>query len=433
MLSFGMKYKFWKEFEQEMKVDLDIGRPSMLFEILVLSTPFAYTSSLKVIKEANLTKMNNPKICRQYFDKWNETGIWFKELERDLYRTEDRLMLDIYGKEGTAKSLYGGLSVNKKLDPSFHAGRIRNKQREIIQLIAEVHKEEHKGFKMLMRDENAREFGPDSWVSSEEIHNQLMLLREDQIGYCNVAPFTSYDMNYHFSLRMIDNTFMTKELPEQKFDTMEERVKWMCEEPQFARAIVSTLSSRHGDRWKRQGPFGFIVLPFPAFRFDTALNKWNTYEDGINLVVEYLKFKKEQNRNVSEGSYSRNDYTGVIMKMVKFVFENDDVMPSRARFYFKTRTDKELGRIITGVNQSNARLLAKDITSQDEMWRNCSDNVIDEMASGFNKMICLDMGLIDMPVEELTCGKQKIKEMYEEYERATGNIGTETMAKEEYT
>ena len=49
MAVFGMKYKFWKEFEQEMKVDLDIGRPSMLFEILVLSTPFCYTSSIPVI------------------------------------------------------------------------------------------------------------------------------------------------------------------------------------------------------------------------------------------------------------------------------------------------------------------------------------------------------------------------------------------------
>lgn len=434
-MDFGMKYKFWKAFEQEMKPDLDVGRPSMLFEILVLSTPHIYDSPINLIKKANEAKIKNPKICRKYFDKWNETSNFFSELQKDLFKTEDRLMLDVYGTEGTGKSLYGGLTICKKLDPTFHAGRIRNTQRELIALVSEIQKEKTRGFKMMMRDENSREVGTDSWVSAQELHNELVQLREDQVGFCNVAPFTMYDKNYHFTVRMIDNTFYSMELPEERLETAEERVDWMCQKPQFARAIVSTLSARHGDRWKRQGPFGFIILPYPAIRFksDNGVSKYEIDEEGKKLVIDYLKFKRQMNMKVSTGSLTRNDYSDVVMRMVKKIFENTDTLERYARFYLKTRRDKELGPVITGVNKNNAILLAKEITDSHNMWRNCSDNTIYEIVTEFDKKISLDLGLVDAPLAELSFTRDRVKQIYEEYEKATGDIGTETLGKEEYT
>ena len=457
---FGMKWKMWPKFESEINVALQQNN-RMLFEILVLSTTYTYHfMNIKMPLEGSLNRyrrfygmkekdealffnppmnvnglmVNNikktPKFCRQYYEKWDKTKLFFDELRQDLGRTEDRLMLDVYGIEGTGKSIYGGLRICHELDPNFGVHRIRNRNREIIQLISDVQNEGVHGVKMLMRDEASGEHGIDSWVAPDEIQHEMEKLREDQVGYVNVSVSPTFDMNYHFNIRMIDNTFFMEERPTEDITETEKRVEWMLKYPHKARAIISCMSAKDGVGWKRPYPFGFIELMVPGLE-RTGENKYRVDRKGKELLIEYLKFKREQNMLASTGDNSGKDYRKMLSLITWYIFSDENDAVHRIKFYFDTRKEKRDGEpvtIIKDVHKGNVKTLIKNTLKQhDAMWRTMGENTLEDMASTWSAY-CFETLKItnrEIAIEELLLDREKLCEIHETYQKMIGDTGIE--------
>lgn len=435
VMKFNMDMQYLPSIINEVKLDIDLGKPSMLYEIAFLSTPYLYDFPNKYIKMANVAKSGAPSICKKYFDKWNMTKhIYSKGLKKKISNTQNRLMWNVYGVEGTGKSIYGASKTALFFDDSFGIHRVRNTDRELLEIIAEVSKEDTQGFKFIMQDEKTHNVGPDSWTSTQNLEKEMVLYRQNQMGLMRVGTEADYTYNYHYTLRMIDSTFAGRELPPERFDSEEHLVDWILSEPHYARAIVSAIAGRDGGGWKRQGAFGFVVLPCPGleFKFDGGELKVCVNQRERQYMIDYHRFKRQFNKTASQSSISANDYSGIFKDAIMYLFGDVDKIEHNCKFFFRFSTESG-GKVISSAYNSRLQEMFKNIAKTHKRWRNSSTNTIIDMTNEFVFKCNMEYGLIGKSIEDLIMTNDVVKEMYEEYERATGNIGTETMAKEEYT
>ena len=439
-MDFHMSMEFLPTIMNDCRPNLDVGRPDQLFEIAFLSTPHIYDArnllNNKYIQRSNIQKKKNPAICRKFYDKWNMTGyIYNKEFKDKINNTEKRLMWNVYGVEGTGKSIYGALKTALYFDDSFVSReRIRNTERELIELIPTISNANIRGFKFIMRDERPHNVGPDSWTSVKNLESEMTLYRIDQMGLINVGTEADYGYNYHFVLRMIDSTFAERQMPAERFESEEERVDWILSEPHYARAVVSTLKAKFGTGWKQQEPFGFVALPCPGMdikKIDGKI-KYSINKREREALIDYHEFKKEFNKKSQTSSTSANDYGTIFKDAIDYLFGDVDKIENNCRFFFKMSPVKDKGKVISSVNKLNMQEMFKTLAKTNKMWRNTSTNVLIDMTNEFAFKCNMEFNIMGKTVEELIMTNDIAKIIYEEYEKATGNIGTETLSKEEY-
>lgn len=407
---FGMSEHQWGTFKPEIIEEIKQVKNgskdrAIMFEILLLATPYIY-------KDFKIKK--SPKICRDYWKKNDITDDFFNSGREILQTQEQRMMLNSYGIEGTGKSIYLGLTVNIWLDPTFNANRIANTNREVIEKVAFAKKEGTSTAKIIMRDEKITEHGPDSMVSADLVQSMFQLLREEKMGYNEIGPRPSYDLNFHYGLRALDNTWCFKKLPEEPFECLDDRIDWMLSEVQLTRAMVSNIASREGRGWHHPYPKGFVALTMPGIKRSNG--GYAKDADGRELLKQYLIFKKEHNMKMAMGEYS-DDYSELHESLLNMVMENSETIEKYARLFFRLERDKEDGtRKIIGVKKGFAESLMRSvIKSGSDKWRMVSRTKLADIMDDFI-VYCVDHGIIGSNIEDYIVDGEVLKHRAEDYE-----------------
>lgn len=418
----GMSEHQWGTFKPELieemkQVRNGIKERAVLFEILALATPYVY-KDFKVKK--------SPKVCREFWKKNDITDDFFNSGREILQTQETRMMLNSYGIEGTGKSIYLGLTVNRWLDATFDISRIANTNREVIEGIARAKKEGTDTAKMIMRDEKIREHGPDSMVSADLVQNMFQLLREEKMGYNEIGPRPSYDLNFHYGIRALDNTWCFKKLPPEGFKDLDERIDWMLSEPQITRALVSNIASKEGRGWHWPYPRGFVALTMPGIARSNGSYKKD--KEGRELLKRYLEFKKEHNLKMATGEYS-DDYTELNEALLEMVMKNGETVEKYARLFFKMeRPDKEDGtRKIVGIKTTFASTLMRAvIKNSSDKWRMVSRSKLSDIMDDF-VVYCVDHNIIGSCLEDFIVDADVLKKRAEDYDDFLDGVDMENL------
>lgn len=412
----GLSEHHWGTFKHEIIEDIKKVRNgteerAILYEIMVLGTPYVY-------KDFNVRK-KTPKVCREYWKKNDITDDFFKTGRDILQNQEQRMMLNSYGLEGMGKSIYLGLTVNIWLDPTFSISRIANTNREVIEKVALAKKEGTSTAKMIMRDEKIKEHGPDSMVSADLVQSMFQLLREEKMGYNEIGPRPNYDLNFHYGLRALDNTWCFKRLPETPFKDLDERIDWMLSEPQITRALVSNISSRDGRGWHRPYPKGSVLLTMPGIKRNNG--SYIKDPDGRKLLKEYLIFKKEHNMKMAMGDYS-DDYTELHESLLNMVMKNEETIEKYSRLFFKFKNDRKTDtKKIIGIQKGFAESLMRAVVKANLKWRGVSRSKMTDIMEDFI-VYCVNTDIIGSNIEDYIINSDELKHHAEDYEELLDGV-----------